>query len=112
MATDRVIMGKKRCCHFFTAFFHPILFKLAGNDDMHESLEELKIRPDLTTDGRKNLHRLIFGKFGVATFSRLFLIGSFSSVLAGIDDIHESLDELKIQPYSTTELAALQGLRK
>ena len=96
----------------FHSFFHPILFILAGNDDMHESLEEFKIRPDSTTDGRKNLHRLILGKFGAATFSRLFLIGSFLSVLAGIEDIHESLDELKIQPYSTTELAALQGLRK
>ena len=111
MATDRVIMGKNDVATFHS-FFHPILFILAGNDDMHESLEEFKIRPDSTTDGRKNLHRLILGKFGAATFSRLFLIGSFSSVLAGIEDIHESLDELKIQPYSTTELAALQGLRK
>ena len=53
----------------FTAFFHPILFILAGNDDMHESLEGFKIRPDSTTDGRKNLHRLILGKFGVARVS-------------------------------------------
>ena len=50
MATDnshRVIMGKgKRCCHFFSAVFHPILFILAGNDDMHESSQEFgAIRP-------------------------------------------------------------------
>ena len=81
MATVMVIMGKKRCCHFFTAFFHPILFILAGIDDMHESLEEFEIRPESTTDGRKNLHRLILGKFGVATFSRLFLIGSLIGYL-------------------------------
>ena len=29
-----------------------ILFILAGNDDMHESLEEFEIWPDLTTDCR------------------------------------------------------------
>ena len=39
MATDRVIM-EIRCCHFFSAVFHPILFILAGNDDMHESSED------------------------------------------------------------------------
>ena len=48
MATDsnRVIMEK--CCHFFSAVFHPILFILAGNDDKHVSLDSLKfsmIRP-------------------------------------------------------------------
>ena len=49
MATDRVIM-KKRCCHFFSAVFYPILFILAGNDEMHESSDEFEILPDLTTD--------------------------------------------------------------
>ena len=49
MATDRVMMGKW-CCHFFSAVFYPILFILAGNDDMHESSEEFEIRPDPTTD--------------------------------------------------------------
>ena len=51
MATDRVIM-EKRCCHFFSAVFYPILFILAGNDDMRESSEEFEIRPDPTTDYR------------------------------------------------------------
>ena len=51
MSTDKVIMKQKRCCHFFSAVFYPILFILAGNnDDMHESSEEFEIRPDLTTD--------------------------------------------------------------
>ena len=52
MTTDsfhRVIMGK-RCCHFFSAIFHPILFILAVIDDTHESLEGFEIRPDPTTD--------------------------------------------------------------
>ena len=49
MATDRVIM-EKRFCHFFSAVFYLILFILAGNDDMHESSEELEIQPDPNTD--------------------------------------------------------------
>ena len=49
MATERVIM-EKQCCHFFSAVFYPILFILAGNDDMHESSEEFEFRPDPTTD--------------------------------------------------------------
>ena len=28
----------------------PILFKLAGNEDMHNILDEFEFRPDLTTD--------------------------------------------------------------
>ena len=32
----------------FLGCFYPILFILAGNDDMHESSEEFEIRPDLT----------------------------------------------------------------
>ena len=39
MATYRVMMGKW-CHHFFSTVFHPFLFILAGNDDMHESSEE------------------------------------------------------------------------
>ena len=49
MATNRVIM-EKQCCYFFSAVFYPILFILAGNNDMHESSEEIEIWPDLTTD--------------------------------------------------------------
>ena len=53
MATDsshRVIMEKTVLPLFFSAVFHPILFILAGNDDMHKSLEEFEIQPDQTTD--------------------------------------------------------------
>ena len=45
-ATDsshRVIMGKKRRQHVFSNVFDWILFILAGNDDMHESLDEFEI---------------------------------------------------------------------
>ena len=51
MATDSVIM-EKTVLPLFLGCFYPILFIRAGNDDMHESLEEFKIRPDPTTDCR------------------------------------------------------------
>ena len=38
MATDRVIMAKM-ASPLFLGFFHPILFILAENNDMHENLE-------------------------------------------------------------------------
>ena len=40
---------EKRFCHFFSAVLDRIHFVLAGNDDIHESLDEIEIRPDLTT---------------------------------------------------------------
>ena len=40
---------EKRCLHFFSAVLDWILFILAGNDYIHESLDEFEIRPDLTT---------------------------------------------------------------
>ena len=52
MATDsfhRVIMGKT-VLSLFSAVFHPILFILAGNNDIRESLEEFEIRRDSTID--------------------------------------------------------------
>ena len=52
MATEsshRVIM-EKTVSPLFSAVFHPILFILSGNDDMHESLDGFEFRPDWTTD--------------------------------------------------------------
>ena len=40
---------EKRCLHFFSAVLDRILFILAGNDYIHESLDKFKIRPDPTT---------------------------------------------------------------
>ena len=42
-------MGKRRH-HVFSNAFDRILFILAGNDGMHESLDEFKILPDWTMD--------------------------------------------------------------
>ena len=43
LVTDRVMM-EKRCLYFFFAVFHPFLFILAGNDDMHESSDKFEFR--------------------------------------------------------------------
>ena len=79
-------MGKTRCLHFFSAVFHPFLFILAGNDDMHESSDVFEFRPDWTTEAAeldaperlKNSPKAYNGRNNVSTFSRLFLIRSFS----------------------------------
>ena len=41
---------KKRRHHFFSVAIDPILFKLAGNEDMHNISDEFEFRPDQTTD--------------------------------------------------------------
>ena len=41
---------KNRRHHFFSVAINPILFKRAGNVDMHNILDEFEFRPDLTTD--------------------------------------------------------------
>ena len=48
MVTDRVMMGIT-VSPLFLGCFHPFLLILAGNDDMHESLDEFDFRPDWTT---------------------------------------------------------------
>ena len=42
---------KNRRQNFFSVAIDPILFKLAGNEDMHNNiLDEFEFRPDRTTD--------------------------------------------------------------
>ena len=43
------LLWEKQCLHFFSAFLNRILLILAGNDNIHESLDEFEIRPDPTT---------------------------------------------------------------
>ena len=40
---------KNRRHHFFSVAIDPILFKLTGNEDMQNILDEFEFRPDLTT---------------------------------------------------------------
>ena len=76
---------KNRCHHVISVDIDPIFFKLAGNKDMHNIMNEFEFRPDRTTDygvscpwaSKKYPHRPYNGENGVSTFSLLFLIGSF-----------------------------------
>ena len=76
---------KNRCHHVIFVDIDPIFFKLAGNKDMHNIMNEFEFRPDRTTDygvscpwaSKKYPYRPYNGENGVSTFSLLFLIGSF-----------------------------------
>ena len=49
---------RKQCIHFFSAVLDLILFILAGNDNMHESLDGFEICLDLTTGFHGNIKGL------------------------------------------------------
>ena len=110
---------KNRCNHVISLDTDPIFFKLAGNKDMHNIMNEFEFRPDQTTNYgvscpwacKKYLNRRIMGKM-VSTFSLLFLIGSFwyfhvtrTSIKAWMSSNFRQIRLL------TTELAALERLK-
>ena len=78
---------------------YPILFILAGNDDMHESSEDFEIRPVLTTDCGVSCP-LASEKIPIDLYSHFFsaILDHILFILAGNDDIHKSLDEFEIWP--------------
>ena len=49
---------RKQCLHFFSAVLDLILFILAGNDIIHESLDGFEICLDLTTGFHGNIYGL------------------------------------------------------
>ena len=72
--------------------FSPLLFILAGNEDMHKSLNQFEFRPDPTSD------------YGVTAFEPLqnrchhFFLVAFDPILfklAGNEDMNEIMDEWK-----------------
>ena len=75
--SHRLIMGKTMS-PLFLGFFDRILFILAGNDNIHESLNEFEIWPDPTTGFHGNIQGYDRKKtVTVSTFSRLFYICPF-----------------------------------
>ena len=101
-------------------WYDPIFFKLAGNKDMHNIMNEFEFRPDRTTNygvscswaSKKYPHRLIMGKMVFPLFTLLFLIGSFwyfhvtrTSIKAWMISNFRQIRLL------TTELAALECLK-
>ena len=80
-------------CHRFSVGFDPILFILAGKEDVHKILDEFEFLPDRTTDyglscpwGLKIFHRLIMGKWCLHA-SCLFFIESSSKLLVTMTGI-------------------------
>ena len=66
MVTDRVMMGKT-VSPLFSVVFHPFLFILAGNDDMHESSKEFEFRSDRTkgcgVTALERCQKLVFAQY-------------------------------------------------
>ena len=62
---------RKQCIHFFSAVLDLILFILAGNDNIHESLDGFEIYLDMTTGFHGDIYGLKIDDF---TFSRSLFI--------------------------------------
>ena len=70
----------KRCHHVISVDIDPIFFKLAGNKDMRNIMNEFEFRPDRTTDygvicpweSKKYPNRLLMGKMVFPLFLRFF----------------------------------------
>ena len=78
---------KNRCHHVISVDIDPIVFKLAGNKDMHNIMNEFNFRPDRTTDygvncpcaSKKYPHRLIMEKMVSPFFLCCFSLDSFDT---------------------------------
>ena len=92
-----------------------IILILAGNEDMHESLDEFKFQPDTAADSRVICpcasEKLIYNV--VNTLAPLFLIGSSSYLQVTRTSITSQTSSKfdQIGPR-TAELAALERLEK
>ena len=105
MATESphwFIMGKMVSPPFLGCF-DPILFILAGDEDMHKILDEFEFRPDRTTYygvscpwGLKFSHRLLMGKWYLHASS--FIFDRIIIKVASNQDRHKSSDELDFGP--------------
>ena len=89
-----------------------MLLILAGNNNIHESLEEFEIQTDSTLVSMVT-DRVLMGKNSVSTFSRLFFIRSFLylQIKMTFMGAWRSLKFSQIRP-PTAEYAALERLKK
>ena len=94
------VIMEEFCEHSSSFIFYWINLILAGNEDMHESLNEFKFRPDTTTNSRVMLPLHIW-KIVVNTLAPTFLIGS-SSFFSGInEDTQQVWTEFEFWPDGT-----------
>ena len=85
---------------------------LAGNDNIHESLDEFDIRPDPSAGFHGNRYGYD-GKNGVSAFSRLFFIHSFPYLQVTMTCMRARMSSiLGLIGPPTVELAALERLKK
>ena len=68
---------RKQCLHFFSAVLDLILFILAGNDNMHESLDGFEICLDLTTGFHGNIIFIGSKKLMILLFLVFYLFNPF-----------------------------------
>ena len=78
----------KRCLHLLSVVFDPILFILAGNEDMHKISDKFEFWPDWTTDygvscpwASKKFPIDLYWENAVSMLARSFLIKSSSKLL-------------------------------
>ena len=75
---------------------------LAGNDNIHESLDEFEIWLDPTTGFHGNRYCYNLKKKRCCHIFSVVLDGILF-ILTGNDDIHKSLNEFEIRPDPTTD---------
>ena len=100
---------KNRCHHVISVDIDPIFFKLAGNKDIHNIMNEFEFRPDWITDygvsfpwaSKKYPHRLIMGKMVFPLF--LCCFDWILLILSCNKNKHLSLDEFEFPPDQTTD---------
>ena len=93
----------KWCLHLFSVVFDPILFILAGKEDMHKISDKFKFRPDRTTDygvscpwGLEGSHRLIMRKW--CLYASSFIFDRIIIKVAGNQDRHKSSGKFDFGP--------------
>ena len=115
LQVTRTTITSRRSSKLGACIFDWIFFILAGNEDIHESLDEFKFRPDTDTNTRVICpcasEKLLYNV--VSTLAPSFLIGSSSYLQVTRTSItsRRSSKLGQIGPR-TAELAALERLEK
>ena len=104
----------------FLGSFYPILFILAGNEDMHEISKEFEITPDPATSCGVSCpcacEKIPIGlQWEKKRYLHLFsaVYDPILMILAGNEDIHKSLDEFELVKIwrHIAELGAIERLK-
>ena len=86
----------------FSFIFYPILFILAGNEDMHKISNDFEFRPHLTTDYGVSCLESLNISHGLIMRKCSIIFGRIIIKVAGNQDRHKSFDEFDFGPDQTT----------